>query len=388
MYVTTYSPPAVVAVNASTGSILWTFAPSDLGALSTTPLVTTGGILYAGSINHKLYALHTSDGSVEWISDTGTEIYESSVALCPLDGTIYIGTGNNIQAISPSDGSLRWTVATAASTQSNAQNGSPLVLSDCRLLVASNINLYLISSGGSLVWSLPLGVSTYARYTTPALSLDGTTVYASSGTYGLVAADVSTGALLWSYPIPHAVCCGLPSPAVTVNGTIIVGTQDNGVIYAVRATGTLLWTYSTAATSIFSSATSFNDGSVVVGGLDGIVYAISAEGQLRWSFTTDGPLNSSPAVLPGGDIAIGSLTSYLYALTPFPVWVPDPSSSASISASLSSSPSTTSSITHTPLPTGSSTPSSTGSSSSTATETASRSGTQFSRYYVFRPCST
>src|SRR5262249_37897098 len=113
LYVTTYSTPSIVAVNASTGSVLWTYAPADLGAMSTTPLITTGGILYAGSSNNKLYAVHTSDGSVKWIADTGTPIYESSVALCPLDGTVYVGTGNNIQAMSPADGSLRWTVSTA-----------------------------------------------------------------------------------------------------------------------------------------------------------------------------------------------------------------------------------------------------------------------------------
>ncbi len=62
-------------------------------------------------MDNNLYALNPVDGSLKWKYATGNSI-DSSPAI-GADGTIYVGSYDNyLYALNPADGSLKWKYAT------------------------------------------------------------------------------------------------------------------------------------------------------------------------------------------------------------------------------------------------------------------------------------
>lgn len=45
---------------------------------------------------------------------------------------------------------------------------------------------------------------------------------------------------------------------------------------------------------------------------DGKLYEVSPDGALLWSFATEGPVSSSPAIGPRGEVAVGSHDGNVY----------------------------------------------------------------------------
>jgi outer membrane protein assembly factor BamB len=57
------------------------------------------------------------------------------------------------------------------------------------------------------------------------------------------------------------------------------------------------------------------DGTIYVGSDDNKLYAIRADGTLKWSYTTGSAVRSSPAIGADGTIYVGSFDNKLYALS-------------------------------------------------------------------------
>jgi len=86
----------VYALNASTGSHIWNYMTGD--DIDSSPAVS-GGVVYVGSYDNKVYALNALTGSEIWSYTTGLDIYSSPAVS---GGSIYIGsTDGKVYAFGP-----------------------------------------------------------------------------------------------------------------------------------------------------------------------------------------------------------------------------------------------------------------------------------------------
>jgi outer membrane protein assembly factor BamB len=113
-------------------------------------------IIYVGSRDNKLHAVHASDGSQIWTFDTSDDIYAQPI-IGP-DGTIYIGSSDDkFYAVNP-NGILKWSFDTSGDISSAAA-----LASDGTIYFGSkNASrsgwsvIYSLNSGGNLRWNLEL----------------------------------------------------------------------------------------------------------------------------------------------------------------------------------------------------------------------------------------
>jgi outer membrane protein assembly factor BamB len=129
----------------------------------------------------------------------------------------------------------------------------------------------------------------------------------------------ANGALLWSYDTNSPV---LSAASVGPDGSIYLGTES-GRLYAVDIDGNLRWTH-TADGFIYSSPAVSPDGnSIYVCSSDGVVCALGADGSKLWTFQTKdttgigSSILASPAVGRDGTVYVAALRDpNLYALDP------------------------------------------------------------------------
>ena len=91
------------------------------------------------------------------------------------------------------------------------------------------------------------------------------------------------------------------SPALgsDANGnTIIYIGCDDGNLYALSSSGTLLWKFSAGAGGVVSSPAIGTDGTIYVGSVNGDLYAVNPNGTQKWAYATGDIVNYRPRWAP------------------------------------------------------------------------------------------
>ena len=292
-------------VGAQTNALKWWFGQGNsVGG----PAIAADGTIYIGGFSNNLYALNPTDGSVKWASAMGGWVFGSPAI--GADGTIYVGCWDNkVYALNPADGSVKWTHTTGGIVQ-----GSPAIGADGTIYVSSNdwnVNA-LNPADGSVKWTCATGGELACC---PAIGADGT-IYVGTDGKTVHAINPSDGSIKWTRTTSDMVWS---SAAVGIDGTVYAGSED-GNIYALNPTdGSIKWTHAidTAGAKLDSSPAIGTDGTVYVGGTK--VYALNpGDGNPKWTYTTGvgtgGEVTSSPAIGGDGTVYIGSLNGKFYAL--------------------------------------------------------------------------
>lgn len=286
-------------VGAQTNNVKWKFWSSGTGFGFSDSIIGPDGTIYVGS-GQEVRALNP-DGSVKWYSEPISFFTRPALAT---DGTVYIGGYHgDVYAINPG-GSIKWTYPTGGAITS-----SPAIGADGTVYIgSSDDNLYAINPDGSLKWSFTTGSSVWSS---PAIGADGT-IYVGSWDDNLYAVNPD-GSLKWLYTTGDPV---FSSPTIGADGTIYVGSNDRK-LYAINPDGSLKWSYTTEG-SVESSPAIGADGTVYVGSMwpDNSLHAINPDGSLKWSYTTDDEVKSSPAVGADGTVYVGSRDGFFYAINP------------------------------------------------------------------------
>ncbi len=211
--------------------------------IESSPAIGADGTIYVGSDDDNLYALNPADGSLKWQYATGNGIWSSPAV--GADGTVYFGSEDNtVYALNPADGSLKWSYATGGCVYS-----SPALGADGTIYVGSADNyLYALNpADGSLKWKYATGGPVWSS---PALGADGT-IYLGSDDEHLYAFNPKDGALKWRYATGLYVDS---SPALGADGTIYVG-SDDGCLYAIAQAPLTQVTFTTTPPSPASCGT-------------------------------------------------------------------------------------------------------------------------------------
>lgn len=268
------------SLSGEVGKELWSF---EAGGSFGGSVAIAGDTLYFGTFHDgsSFYALR-EDGSLIWKSDIGMSV-ESSPALGP-DGTIYVNT------LIP-EGESRSQATFHGFTRQELRG-----------------TLALDSTDGAILWGS--GNPENGSDGSPAVSSDGTTVYAATVTNVKMASrdpsiektggmayafDSKTGEILWSIPTPG---WGFASPAVSpIDGTIYFGTESDaeksaayggqggvGQLMAISPEGEVLWIYETES-EVSGSPNLLEEGikeSIIFRTQLGVIYKLNREGDLIW----------------------------------------------------------------------------------------------------------
>jgi outer membrane protein assembly factor BamB len=255
-----------------------------------------------------LWEYQLNSGAPSWDNDVG--MINPAIAK---DGTIYVG-GEKLHALNP-DGTLRWIYPAGAETL-NVKN-APIIDPAGNVYFAASYRVHSVDPDGALRWSYGNVGNFLETLSSPAFSYDHTRVYVALG-YTMNCLDAATGTPRWSV-------MGGPgnfraTPAVDDQGNVYAGTKANGdsTFYAIKADGTLLWTNRIGA-DLYSSPALGSDRTIYVGSEKtevGRFHALDmATGVRKWSVVISADITwSSPALVEGGLIYVGSMDGSVYAI--------------------------------------------------------------------------
>lgn len=211
--------------------VLWTFKTGH--GLWSTPIMD-GETLYLAAMDHHLYAINASDGSLTWKSEALNGALVGSPTLSP-DGVLYIGTlGSEMVAVDSASGKVLWRVPTAGWVWSGpALEGDTLYFGDQEGHVYA-----LEAADGSIIWDVQPETATARSISDRPLVLDGTVYYSSeSGT--LFALEAANGSQRWN----RLVGGKLVASPVGVGDTILVTPMGiDALLVAFDANGNQKWT--------------------------------------------------------------------------------------------------------------------------------------------------
>ncbi|MEE9443283.1 MAG: PQQ-binding-like beta-propeller repeat protein [candidate division Zixibacteria bacterium] len=317
----------------STPEVVWTFQADD--GIVSSPIIGYDGTIYVGAGWHYfgttdscLYAL-TPDGNVKWCFK-GQAGFFSTPVLGP-DGTLYITCiDGHIYAIEDSVtyGKQKWRTF----LDYPFSLCSPAISDDGSTVYAGTPSFKFFAidaSSGTINWSYQTG---WCIISSPAIRDDGSIVVGSKDHRLRAFSDALKGPI-WEFPTGtffdgHLVDC---SPAIAEDGTIYVGSDPYGAsgqgpfeqptstsFWAVNSDGTLKWIFETGD-GVESSPAIGPDGTIYFGSYDSCFYALTDmgnEGVQKWKFKTGGKIDGSATVGGDGVIYFGSRDSTLYALYP------------------------------------------------------------------------
>jgi len=310
------APPALdthgnIYIGDESGTV---YSVSPEGALRWT--FPTGGPVYAAaaiadnrvwvaSLDSSLYCLDTL-GRLLWSFVVGDEVY-SGPALGP-DNTAYVATDSGLLVAIDVRGRLRWRVALGAEVSS-----SPTVGHDGRVYVSAD-SVYCYSPRGRRVWAFGAPDETGYFFAAPVPDLQGN-VYVGSADDGHLYAIGPKGRLRWRAPVLDG--DEIHSEVVFGPGDTLYFGTDGDYLCRKPPGGTVGILYEAADILVAPPALSAA-GILYFLPDDGMLYALRSGGRLVWSqevATGDKDIyyTSAPTIGPDGTVYVGSWDGGLYA---------------------------------------------------------------------------
>ncbi|MFB6160656.1 MAG: PQQ-binding-like beta-propeller repeat protein [Haloferacaceae archaeon] len=269
LYVGTHD---LVARDAATGAVQWTFeTAADAGAISA-PTVVDGTVYVAGVLRDStLYAVDAASGEERW--RVGTAGTPGPGAPAVADGRAYVvDESGAVTAVATADGSERWQVTPDPGGWAVAP-----VVADGRVYVAGDgVVLALDAADGTERWRRDVG-----HGVRPPVAVAGGTVYAAGRDGRVTALDGDEGTERWGADVDGV---GLASPTVAGGSdTVYVGAGgeggEDGALYALDGDdGAVHWRFDTRSV-LFGDYTraGLATGPAVV---DDLLYVATAPGDL------------------------------------------------------------------------------------------------------------
>ena len=276
------------AIDAATGKSRWTFRTG--GPIRSGVCLDGDGLFLQGG-DGSLYALDKRTGRVRWTFRTQGEkiyplyAYADYYHASPVysNGLVYFGSGDgNLYALHAADGTLAWQFQTG-----DVIHATPAIDGDKLYLASFDGYLYALdASTGALRWKFksvghrffPKGEMQGAPVAAGGLVFDG------SRDYNLYAVDAEKGYCHWNKQYPKGWALALAAP----DSVLFAGTSDDDVMIAMDpATGQEYWR-TNVQFNIFGPA-AFSANFLYFGTLQGKLFALDRKtGAIQWTFFTDG----------------------------------------------------------------------------------------------------
>ena len=251
----------VHAFRVGAGGNAWTYRTD--GPVSCTPAVARGTV-YVGSDDGYLYAIHAGTGKLAWRYRTGGPVRSApQPGGQAYDDVVFVGSDDRyLYALGP-DGKLRWRFATSGPVTA----GPVLAVGDVLVGDGNGHLFFLYTDGPPPAFESSVGGAIRA---TPAFL--GAFLYTGSASSVVSQVSVYGGHVNWSYPTAGPVTAG---PAVSADGSTVYAGDDEGYVYAIDiASISARWRYRAGAA--VRSPLLVANGVVYFGSDDHHVYALRA----------------------------------------------------------------------------------------------------------------
>ena len=346
-----------VALNATTGDVLWD--TETTGAMSFSGAYYEGKLLKASEHDNTFYCFDAETGKILWRYSPGTQLgYWVSGCAAAYDMVYELNKDGHLYALDVNSGELAWKYEgpgylfwpgwpVVADGKVYATTGQRASYHPYTLEYSESEFVCLDAFTGELVWELPIethcprdsvAVAYGNLYIIPGyieemkmdsyITLDEVWAIGSSSWSTWRGDSVNSGAgqsgpaelnLRWKFRTGS----GVASTPVIAEGRVYVGSQDKNVYCLDARDGRHLWSFMTEAR--IKSSVAVADGRVYVGPDDGYVYCLDAKngtriwrteagGYIEASFKAVTGIRSSPAVVVGDRVYVGSLDTNLYCL--------------------------------------------------------------------------
>jgi outer membrane protein assembly factor BamB len=332
----------LVALNASTGALLW--SANTGGNTGTNAIATGGGLVFVqcdltdqgGNPYGAICAYKAKTGKLAWQFSSPCNCLPEAYIQSPLvyaGGVLYFGFASGgttsvrgIYAVRAATGASLW----GYEAFSNSFGVGPAAVAGSDVYVDAGPSAEIVglaTSNGAVAWTTPISTANAP------VSVSGGVVYASSYWTGsnatLYALNSTTGATLWSYTYGTESWCGgaeAPSPPAIAKGVVYFQGVD-GNLYALTAkNGRSMWvdTPNESLCDHYTSSPSIANGVVYINGGDDTGFASNTTaysattGALLWgSPSPHGTLEMPPVVANGilyfaspGDSICESICAY------------------------------------------------------------------------------
>ena len=282
----------------------WSFT-TDVGIFST-PVVSADGTIYVGSADNVLHGLDRT-GKEVWSFSTGGIIDTAPALLASERGigeSLVLGSGDEIlrrvrtDPDVPESERVVWELQALPPAAGSTQlvswwEGSPNVGPDGTIYQGNTgSQSYAITPDGRIKWATE---AANAVWTVPVVDEQSTTYWGSVDAR-IFALDAN-GTQKWQRTTLGYVTS---SPAMDISGVLYQGSFD-GTLYALdRSDGSVRWKYRTGD-HIYSSPALIEDADgtleqVVIGSTDGLLHSVAPHGHALWTYDTGAPIRSSPVV--------------------------------------------------------------------------------------------
>ncbi len=190
----------------------------------TSPAMDTSNVLFIATLGGTVYALNASDGTVKWTYESG-DIITGSPSIDEDNGSVIIASGEgNVYALNKDNGAKKWTRQIRSEISSTpaidtATDANALYIG------AFDGNLYALDrKTGAIQWKYKTNDSIFAS---AAIDKDGN-VYLGSEDGNMYSVD-KNGTLRWKYLTEDEINS---SPSIGADGVLFVGSAD-GNLYAI-----------------------------------------------------------------------------------------------------------------------------------------------------------
>jgi outer membrane protein assembly factor BamB len=231
-----------VALDASTGAVVWANATLPSAPVASSPAVDNGRVFF-GLDDGSVVALNETTGKAIWsVVPGGVVTIRNAPAIA--NGRVYIGTANRFFALNEMTGATAWSFNTGNTNTTSAavSNGVVYFGTGAGRVYAVN------ATTGVQKWVATTGA---AVSSSPALSLGSNTVLVGSNDHYLYALNATSGVRLWRYVTGAAIWS---SPAIA-DGRAFFGSNDYNV-YALGVIAPRL------QATVFPSTTSLKPGQI------------------------------------------------------------------------------------------------------------------------------
>jgi eukaryotic-like serine/threonine-protein kinase len=202
------------AVHASTGVLRWRYKTN--GGIDTSPLVVQNTVIF-GSFDGNIYALDVYTGREKWKFATGGKIIGSPAEK---NGTIFFGSDDGyVYALRNNTGSLVW------KTQTNGPIETPPTITKRGIIIANRNNMlyYLDGKRGTTIWAKEFPTEAYTS-----AAVKNNIIYIGSSDNALYAVREKDGSDIWKFQTEASIAA-----APSISGNALFFTNRAGYVYAI-----------------------------------------------------------------------------------------------------------------------------------------------------------